>query len=416
MFEPTLSAPPQEVEPDEDDVEGEPDDDEVLLPLLLLVPSLFSSREICRSLRRNSRSAARFSRSRFLLRSCRRAISAASCELSPQPLTTATTSVSITAMPNSLKAPIAKKIQRVQGPSKLRQRLFLLLLLVTGGLIGCGAGEQAQTAQQQPGTATVTSKSQPIISAADRRSFRRLLNRLGADGALAVADLSGDEPQRINSLRDSYGWSTIKTVIVAQLLKDVGSPNGLSAAERAQAKSAITRSDNGAARSLYSALEARHGGNVGAAKAMTSLLHKAGDHKTVVSTKARGSFSAYGQTRWQPTAQARFISALARGCLLSRASKNFLLALMRSVIAEQRWGIGSLSGDLPFKGGWGPDPGGQYLVRQVGVLKSSNGNQFALAVALRSNDGSFESGAHQLTRIAKWASVHLGDAQSRTAC
>ena len=105
---------------------------------------------------------------------------------------------------------------------------------------------------------------------------------------------------------------------------------------------------------------------------MTDLLRRARDSTTQVSAVGRGSFSPYGQTLWPVSAQTRFMTSLARGCLLDRASTTYLLALMNEVIPGQRWGFGTLPSVSALKGGWGPDPDGGYLVRQMGLQPLGN--------------------------------------------
>ena len=64
---------------------------------------------------------------------------------------------------------------------------------------------------------------------------------------------------------------------------------------------------------------------------------------------------------------------------------------------EQRWGLGVLGDDVELKGGWGPNPDGRRLVRQMGLVGS-----LAVALAALPADGSFESGTAMLDRLAQW--------------
>jgi hypothetical protein len=48
-----------------------------------------------------------------------------------------------------------------------------------------------------------------------------------------------------------------------------------------------------------------------------------------------------------------FYGALARGELLPSGDTDRVLAAMRRVVPEQRWGLGALDLPIPFKGGWG---------------------------------------------------------------
>ena len=70
---------------------------------------------------------------------------------------------------------------------------------------------------------------------------------------------------------------------------------------------------------------------------------------------------------------------------------------MRGVVPDQRWGLGVLGEDVELKGGWGPDPDGRHLVRQMGIVGS-----LAVALAAAPGDGSLESGTAILDRLARW--------------
>jgi hypothetical protein len=75
--------------------------------------------------------------------------------------------------------------------------------------------------------------------------------------------------------------------------------------------------------------------------------------------------------------------------------------LMRQVVAEQRWGLGSAGTTAAFKGGWGPGADGRYLVRQMGVVQVG-GRPLAVSLLTEAADGSFATGAASATAIARW--------------
>jgi hypothetical protein len=72
---------------------------------------------------------------------------------------------------------------------------------------------------------------------------------------------------------------------------------------------------------------------------------------------------------------------------------------MRRIVPEQRWGFGSVAQGAAFKGGWGPDE--RHLVRQFATFTHS-GRMIAAAIANEPDDGRYESGAENVTRIAEW--------------
>ena len=84
-----------------------------------------------------------------------------------------------------------------------------------------------------------------------------------------------------------------------------------------------------------------------------------------------GYATTFGQTTWTPTAEVGFFRALALGCVLPKADAGFELGLMRDIEPSESFGLGSAGfGQVAFKGGWGPEPDGQYGVRQTGIIGS----------------------------------------------
>ncbi len=136
-------------------------------------------------------------------------------------------------------------------------------------------------------------------------------------------------------------------------------------------RAAITQSDNAAAEELWAAL----GAPLTAASKVQSVLDEAGDAPTVESQHVRPGFTAFGQTRWTLTAQARYGAFLACDTV-----GDEVYGLMGEIASGQRWGLGTLP-DSRYKGGWGPDESGNYLVRQFGVVATSRG-RVAVVTAL----------------------------------
>lgn len=257
---------------------------------------------------------------------------------------------------------------------------------------------------QRPTTAKANHKPpDSVLTASTRAEFDTVLRSSGAsDGAIAVQALDGTKPTEVGELKSPYAWSSIKPVIVAALLRASGGPDGLSDQQQTQARAALTASDNDAAMALFGSLASRRGGVKAAASDMTDLLRGSGDSATEVSSVGRDGFSPYGQTLWAPKAQTRFVTALARGCLLDRPSTAYLLGVMNEVVPDQRWGFGTLSAVSALKGGWGPDPDGRYLVRQIGLMETRTGEPVAFAAAVRPGDGTFDGGIRALNVLANW--------------
>lgn len=252
-----------------------------------------------------------------------------------------------------------------------------------------------------------------FLDAAAITSFGAFASGLGGQVGLTVGRVGGERSVRLGSLATGEAWSTIKVVIAAKVLSDRGGPDGLSPSDRDLIVRAITASDNAAAESLFNELSAEHGGITGAAAAVAEPLRQAGDLATVVSTQGRDGFSPYGQTDWSLEEQNRFMAELAGRCVPDETSANYLLELMGRVIPSQRWGIAVAGVPAAFKGGWGPESNGGYLVRQMGVLQVQGHPVVVTAAALPDN-GQFATGQQMLTRLAQWVVAHVDAARAVT--
>ncbi|WP_131811900.1 hypothetical protein [Mycobacterium mantenii] len=158
---------------------------------------------------------------------------------------------------------------------------------------------------------------------------------------------------------------------------------------------AITESDNAAAESLWESL----GDPPIAAEKVENVLSEAGDHTRVQSQRVRPPFTAFGQTDWSLTDQAKFISFAT-----CDHRDDPIFELMGQIDASQSWGLGNIS-QARFKGGWGPQVSGNYVVRQIGVIPVAD-ERTAVAIAVQPPSGSFDDGTKELTEIATWLSQH----------
>jgi hypothetical protein len=236
------------------------------------------------------------------------------------------------------------------------------------------------------------------MSPADRVSFRRLSDHLGGRNGLTVSGV-GRKPkiERLGRLKGGVAWSSIKVPIAVAVVKREGVRRS-----RELLRRAITASDNEAAEQLWSSL----GSPSAAGRAVERILAATGDTTTVVETKrVRSGYTSFGQTRWPLTSQQRFIAGLP--CL---PASGHVVRLMGEVIASQRWGLGSSGLPARFKGGWGPDVSGRYLVRQLGLLELPNGRPVAITIATIASDGQFTTGTRNLTRLIRWLMTHLNRA------
>jgi hypothetical protein len=236
------------------------------------------------------------------------------------------------------------------------------------------------------------------LNAADRESFEELEQRLGGASGLAVSGIGFDQPvSEVGTLREGPAWSTIKVPIALAIeARANGRPSD---SERSLMSRAISLSDNAAAQALWDSF----GSPEEAAAAVETILREAGDSSTrVETTVVRPPFTSFGQTLWTLAEQQRFIAALP--CL---RYGDDVMPLMADVADNQQWGLKVVDPAAYVKGGWGPDPSGRYLARQIGILEFSNGRQIAVSMATVAADGSFASATSNLDEIARWVSAHV---------
>lgn len=232
----------------------------------------------------------------------------------------------------------------------------------------------------------------PATSAASdlTESYRRDLGDLAGRSGVAIAPVGGSTTVQLGRLRTDVAWSTIKVPLAVAAAREEGWP-----AVSEHARRALTVSDNEAATALWTQL----GGGPTAAAKVGAVLADAGDAATRVEPRVtRAGFTPFGQTRWSTAAQATTMAHLR-----CRREATPVLDLMRTVVPEQRWGLGRFDG-APIKGGWGPMPDGGYLVRQLGVIPTPGG-EAAVSIAVRA-PGGFQSGTSDLDRIARWLATH----------
>jgi hypothetical protein len=233
----------------------------------------------------------------------------------------------------------------------------------------------------------------PTAAAMLAADFAQLETRLHAAVGVAVSPVGNAQaPITLGSWKSGPAWSTIKVPLIIAALRE-GNPPTVTDAMTA----AITESDNGAAESIWASL----GDPVTAAHKIEAVLRQTGDNTTVQSQKVIREFTAFGQTEWSLPDQVRFTSV----AFCDKANTP-VFSLMGRVVADQRWGIGTVP-DAEFKGGWGPSPPGGYLVRQLGVLPAPNG-RVAVALAAQPSSGKFDDGTVALNEMATWLTAHLG--------
>ena len=263
-----------------------------------------------------------------------------------------------------------------------------------------------------PRPAEPTRRYQSTVPAGAQASFGALEGQLAGPVGLAVAPLGAGPIETFGQVQVAHAWSTSKVPVIVTLLHDYENRGQvLGPADRNDAALAVEQSDNDAIDALFAELEQIHGGLIPASAAMEQTLRRAGDETTVVNTAPNDEgFTTEGQTEWSVGGEVTFYRALARGCLLNQQDTGYLLGLMSNVIPSQRWGAGSAgypsAVSLAFKGGWGPESGGPYQVRQTAIVGSGAHGYVVSMLALPAS-GSFSDGTNMLTALATWVRQHL---------
>lgn len=275
-----------------------------------------------------------------------------------------------------------------------------LALLVTG-LTGCGSKPvmvpEKTTVTASAGAPPVAPPTVAMPGTLAWEFTNDLEPTLSGRIGLAFMPVGGNQVGAFGDWKSGAGWSTMKVPLTIAALRHDSS-------NTVAALNAIVYSDNTAADTLWQSL----GTPEAAAQAVQGVLREGGDTVTTVpATRARSDYSAFGQADWSLTDQLRFTAKLP--CL---PQSDSVTSLMGKISSGQRWGLGTLDGAV-FKGGWGPDTSGNYLVRQLGLIPV-DGGQLAITIAAQPTSGSFDDGTAMLTKIATVIGKHLDELRGGT--
>jgi hypothetical protein len=233
-------------------------------------------------------------------------------------------------------------------------------------------------------------------------AFDAEVARLG--GSYALAWLDADGLHVLGSAPGDTAWSTIKVPLALAAVED-----DPSASTWTHVEAALSRSDNAAADALWSGL----GDPDAAAEAVDAVLAAYGSPATrTQGERVIPEYSPYGQTQWAVPDATRFAAALA--CAPAASAAGEIRAVMAEVVAEQRWGIGELD-SAHFKGGWGPEGSGAYVLRQLGDARVGT-ERYALALSARADDGVYASAAGDVTALVRWWAETVAPGRTGLTC
>jgi beta-lactamase class A len=223
------------------------------------------------------------------------------------------------------------------------------------------------------------------------------LRSAGPRVAVGVEDAASGIRCTARSTRRYDSASIIKVAIVAALLMEVRSAHrSLSAIERAQARAAITRSDNAAASTLWN--------RVGGAFGMRRFFARARMLQTVP-----GPDGIWGLTQVTAGDELMLLRVITRNGLLAAADRSYLQNLMASVVGSQRWGVpvgAPGKATVGNKNGWLSRATKGRRVHSIGWVRL--GATTYDVVLLSDGNASTTAGVQRLNTVARAVHAALG--------
>ena len=197
-----------------------------------------------------------------------------------------------------------------------------------------------------------------------------------------------------------YAASTEKVPILLEaLLASRGGNLNARSAIAAYAKDMITHSDNDAATAIWRA----EGRETALARLRTQL------HLTGTST-TRPLYLPWDGVRTSSADMVTTLRAIVSSrAPVTRADSTLVLGLMKSVEADQAWGVSAgirPADGVLLKNGWVPVPGHGWTVNTMGIV-FSHGKYYCLAVT-STDQPSLAAGIKTVERLARQVSAHLG--------
>jgi Beta-lactamase enzyme family len=280
------------------------------------------------------------------------------------------------------------------------------------GQLGADESSAAAAASSASAAASAASASAAAVAAAAASASSASVSAAAASSAAEVSAIqslaNGRSASSISiaalntSTGASYQWgatggmltgSIVKLYILETLLVQKQNTGGLSSSQRSTAVKMIENSDNSAAETLFEAV----GGRTALLKANPTLGLKnttpgPGDYWGLTQTCA-SDYITLLQNLVTPT-----------GGPLNATSQAYVLGLMRSVEADQRWGVGVTADagtDFANKNGWlaVDDDNDLWLVNSTGVVTIKG--QQVLMVVLTQHDSDFQSGINLTQSLAQ---------------
>ena len=276
----------------------------------------------------------------------------------------------------------------------LHRRTAVVAAAVVSALIAPGAAVAVGASTAQLPVACSSSRD-PALAARMSRDIRAALSSRQGTVSLAVHDDDTGLTCALAGTRQYDSASIVKVMIMEAVLRRAEQlGRGLTRWELANLRPMITRSDNTAARRLWTNL-----GHVSLAR----FLARAGTSGT-----ALGPGGYWGLTRTTAADQLRLLDVLTRtGSLLRATSRAYGLKLLNQVRSDQRWGVpaGMPRGlKAHVKNGWLPRSTHGWRVHSVGAFTGPH--RTYRIVVLSHDNPTMAYGVRTIERIAQ--AVHRG--------
>lgn len=273
------------------------------------------------------------------------------------------------------------------------------VLAITVGLVmglrGGEGGVQKEQGEQTQQAATPLSDNGGDGDGADAapptdEEQQAKLDKLAAEVSkkhnvqVGVAILGENGPLHAGKLNEEGAWSTIKVPIsgaVEEKLRHAeahGQPAPRAAME-ADMDAAIHYSDNDAAFRLW--MYVGDGADRTAAYKVRDYMRRVGDPTNAAKQFEDGAYIGFGAIKWKLTDQVKFMDRFR--CM---NGSDTVLARMGHIIPEHKYGLAKIKG-AQFKGGWGPEPDGRFIYRQLGLVPGADGEMTPVAIMVIPNDG-----------------------------
>ena len=287
----------------------------------------------------------------------------------------------------------AAAFQAKAGTASVDGNVYPSQLTKSPATPAASAAQTAQSVQSAPAADGTSQAAQLSASSAEVAALTVLASGRSAD-AISVAALN-------LSTGASYHWgatggmdtgSIVKLYILETLLLQTQDSGGLSDDEQQNATTMIENSDNDAAEALFDDIGGRDG--LIAANATLGLTNT-----------TPGPSDYWGLTQTTATDYITLLQNLVTptGGPLAATSQAYVLALMRDVESDQRWGVGVTADagtDFANKNGWlsVDDDNGLWLVNSTGIVTIKG--QQVLMVVLTQHDSDFDSGINLVESLA----------------